>query len=148
MIRRTWRYALVFGWRRRACPGAETTWPGGETAHAYLPAAGRPRRLLLGPGQLALALLPPPTGLNYFYLSPAVTLVGGGGPDKRVSGRWALVMNLIGPVRPDLPRLGDFFRATHPTTPADGVHTWFRSTRPSDVPCSRSIRRQLNAAEP
>src|SRR5690606_17944599 len=97
-----------------------------RTAYAYLPAAG----LLLampffvgfvwaGGWQLALVFLFLPTGLNYFYLSPAVTLVQEEvRPDQRVlSGALLLlVMNLIGlgfgPTYLGL--ASDFFRPTHP----------------------------------
>ncbi|WP_202844201.1 spinster family MFS transporter [Luteimonas saliphila] len=97
-----------------------------KTAYAYLPAVGLVLALPLfvgfvwaGSWQLALAFLFLPTGLNYFYLSPAVTLVQEEvRPDQRVlSGALLLlVMNLIGlgfgPTYLGL--ASDFFRATHP----------------------------------
>lgn len=97
-----------------------------KTAYAYLPAVGLVLALPLfvgfvwaGSWQLALVFLFLPTGLNYFYLSPAVTLVQEEvRPDQRVlSGALLLlVMNLIGlgfgPTYLGL--ASDFFRATHP----------------------------------
>src|SRR5690606_26159105 len=72
-----------------------------------------------GRWELALLFLFLPTGLNYFYLSPAVTLVQEEvRPDQRVlSGALLLlVMNLIGlgfgPTY--LGMASDFFRASHP----------------------------------
>lgn len=97
-----------------------------RTAYAYLPAAGLVLAMPFfvgfvwaGSWQLALVFLFLPTGLNYFYLSPAVTLVQEEvRPDQRVlSGALLLlVMNLIGlgfgPTYLGL--ASDFFRATHP----------------------------------
>ena len=97
-----------------------------RTAYAYLPAVGLALAMPLfaafvwaGSWQLALAFLALPTGLNYFYLSPAVTLVQEEvRPNQRVlSGALLLlVMNLIGlgfgPAYLGL--ASDFFRAAHP----------------------------------
>ncbi|TDK24295.1 MFS transporter [Luteimonas aestuarii] len=97
-----------------------------KTAYAYLPAIGLALAMPLfaafvwaGSWQLALVFLFLPTGLNYFYLSPAVTLVQEEvRPDQRVlSGALLLlVMNLIGlgfgPTYLGL--ASDFFRASHP----------------------------------
>lgn len=97
-----------------------------RTAYAYLPALG----LALGAPffaafvwaeswQLALVFLLLPTGLNYFYLSPAVTLVQEEvRPSQRVlaGALLLLVMNLIGlgfgPAYLGL--ASDFFRSSHP----------------------------------
>lgn len=100
--------------------------PRGKAAYAYVPAIG----LLLAvplfvgfiwaPGwPLALAFLLLPMGLNYFYLSPAVTLVQEEvRPDQRVlSGALLLlVMNLVGlGLGPTyLGFASDLFRPTHP----------------------------------
>src|SRR5690606_32786048 len=70
--------------------------------------------------QLSLIFLSVPMALNYFYLSPAVTLVQEEvRPDQRVlSGALLLlVMNLIGlGLGPTfLGAASDFFRATYPT---------------------------------
>jgi len=80
--------------------------PRGKTAYAYVPAAGLVLAVPLFVGfiwapswPLALAFLLLPMGLNYFYLSPAVTLVQEEvRPDQRVlSGALLLlVMNLVG----------------------------------------------------
>lgn len=80
--------------------------PRGKAAYAYVPAAGLALAVPLfigfiwAPGwPLALAFLLLPMGLNYFYLSPAVTLVQQEvRPDQRVlSGALLLlVMNLVG----------------------------------------------------
>lgn len=97
-----------------------------KTAYAYLPAVGLAIAMPLfalfvwaDSWPLALAFLLLPTGLNYFYLSPAVTLVQEEvRPNQRVlSGALLLlVMNLIGlgfgPAY--LGMASDFFRATHP----------------------------------
>jgi len=80
--------------------------PRGKAAYAYVPAVGLALAVPLfigfiwAPGwPLALAFLLLPMGLNYFYLSPAVTLVQEEvRPDQRVlSGALLLlVMNLVG----------------------------------------------------
>ena len=80
--------------------------PRGKAAYAYVPAIGLALAVPLfvafvwAPGwPLALAFLLLPMGLNYFYLSPAVTLVQEEvRPDQRVmSGALLLlVMNLVG----------------------------------------------------
>ena len=97
-----------------------------RTAYAYIPAAGLALAVPLFAAfvwadswQLALVFLFLPTGLNYFYLSPAVTLVQEEvRPDQRVlSGALLLlVMNLIGlGLGPTyLGAASDFFMATHP----------------------------------
>ncbi|WP_282278022.1 MFS transporter [Stenotrophomonas sp. PS02297] len=97
-----------------------------RTAYAYLPAVGLMLALPLfvafvwvDSWRLALLFLLLPTGLNYFYLSPAVTLVQEDvRPNQRVlSGALLLlVMNLIGlGLGPTwLGAASDFFRASHP----------------------------------
>jgi predicted MFS family arabinose efflux permease len=97
-----------------------------KTAYAYLPAAGLALAIPFFAAfvwadhwQLALVFLILPTGLNYFYLSPAVTLVQEEvRPDQRVlaGALLLLVMNLIGlGLGPTyLGAASDFFRATHP----------------------------------
>ncbi|MDP1631216.1 MAG: MFS transporter [Caulobacter sp.] len=97
-----------------------------KTAYAYLPAVGLAIAAPLFVGfvwaeswQLALVFLALPMGLNYFYLSPAVTLVQEEvRPDQRVlSGALLLlVMNLIGlGLGPTyLGAASDFFSASHP----------------------------------
>src|SRR5690606_17414778 len=97
-----------------------------KTAYAYIPAVGLALAVPLFAAfvwadswQLALVFLFLPTGLNYFYLSPAVTLVQEEvRPDQRVlSGALLLlVMNLIGlGLGPTyLGAASDFFMATHP----------------------------------
>ena len=97
-----------------------------KAAYAWLPAIGLAIAAPLFAGfiwapdwPLALALLALPMGLNYFYLSPAVTLVQEEvRPDQRVlSGALLLlVMNLIGlGLGPTyLGAASDFFRASHP----------------------------------
>lgn len=97
-----------------------------KTAYAYLPAAGLALAVPFFAAfvwadnwQLALVFLILPTGLNYFYLSPAVTLVQEEvRPNQRVlSGALLLlVMNLIGlGLGPTyLGLASDLFRATHP----------------------------------
>jgi MFS family permease len=98
-----------------------------KTAYAYLPAIGL---VIAAPffaafvwapdWRLSLIFLSVPMALNYFYLSPAVTLVQEEvRPDQRVlSGALLLlVMNLIGlGLGPTfLGAASDFFRASHPT---------------------------------
>ncbi len=97
-----------------------------KTAYAYVPAVGLMLAVPFFIGfvwaptwPLALAFLAIPTGLNYFYLSPAVALVQEEvRPNQRVlSGALLLlVMNLIGlgfgPTY--LGMASDFFRASHP----------------------------------
>ncbi len=97
-----------------------------KTAYAWLPAIGLALAAPLfaafvwAPSwQLALVFLILPMGLNYFYLSPAITLVQEEvRPDQRVlSGALLLlVMNLIGlGLGPTyLGAASDFFRAEHP----------------------------------
>ena len=97
-----------------------------KTAYAYLPAVGLAIAAPLFAGfiwapswQLALLFLALPMGLNYFYLSPAVTLVQEEvRPDQRVmSGALLLlVMNLIGlGLGPTyLGAASDFFSARYP----------------------------------
>jgi len=80
--------------------------PRGKAAYAYVPAAGLMLAVpffvgfIWAPGwPLALAFLLLPMGLNYFYLSPAVTLVQQEvRPDQRVlaGALLLLVMNLVG----------------------------------------------------
>ena len=100
--------------------------PKAKTAFAYIPAIGLALAAPLFVGfvwapswPLALAFLALPTGLNYFYLSPAVTLVQEEvRPDQRVlSGALLLlVMNLVGlgfgPTF--LGAMSDHFRPSHP----------------------------------
>ncbi|GAA3933727.1 spinster family MFS transporter [Luteimonas lutimaris] len=97
-----------------------------RTAYAYIPAVGLALAIPLFAAfvwadswQLAMVFLFLPTGLNYFYLSPAVTLVQEEvRPNQRVlSGALLLlVMNLIGlGLGPTyLGAASDFFMATHP----------------------------------
>jgi predicted MFS family arabinose efflux permease len=97
-----------------------------KTAYAYIPAIGLAVAMPFFAGfiwapdwRLALAFLALPMGLNYFYLSSAVTLVQEEvRPDQRVlSGALLLlVMNLIGlGLGPTyLGAASDFFRADHP----------------------------------
>lgn len=97
-----------------------------KTAYAWLPAIGLAIAMpffaafVWAPDwRLALLFLLPPMGLNYFYLSPAVTLVQEEvRPDQRVlSGALLLlVMNLIGlGLGPTyLGAASDFFRASFP----------------------------------
>ena len=97
-----------------------------KTAYAWLPAAGLAiaaplfAAFVWAPSwQLALVFLILPMGLNYFYLSPAITMVQEEvRPDQRVlSGALLLlVMNLIGlGLGPTyLGAASDFFRADHP----------------------------------
>ncbi len=100
--------------------------PRGKAAYAYVPAVGLmlAAPLFLGfiwaPGwPLALAFLLLPMGLNYFYLSPSVTLVQEEvRPDQRVlaGALLLLVMNLVGlGLGPTyLGFASDVFRASHP----------------------------------
>jgi len=100
--------------------------PRGKTAYAYVPAAGLALAVpfflafIWAPGwELALAFLLLPIGLNYFYLSPAVTLVQQEvAPDQRVlaGALLLLVMNLVGlGLGPTyLGFASDLFRASHP----------------------------------
>lgn len=97
-----------------------------KSAYAWLPAVGLAiaapffAAFVWAPSwQLALLFLIPPMGLNYFYLSPAITLVQEEvRPNQRVlSGALLLlVMNLIGlGLGPTyLGAASDFFRASHP----------------------------------
>ncbi|MBU4040617.1 MAG: MFS transporter, partial [Alphaproteobacteria bacterium] len=97
-----------------------------KTAYAWLPAIGLALAAPLFAAfvwaptwQLGLIFLILPMGLNYFYLSPAITMVQEEvRPDQRVlSGALLLlVMNLIGlGLGPTyLGAASDFFRATHP----------------------------------
>lgn len=97
-----------------------------KTAYAWLPAAGLAiaapffAAFVWAPSwQLALIFLVLPMGLNYFYLSPAITMVQEEvRPDQRVlSGALLLlVMNLIGlGLGPTyLGAASDFFRASFP----------------------------------
>lgn len=97
-----------------------------KTAYAYLPAVGLAvavpffAAFIWAPSwPLALAFLALPMGLNYFYLSPAVTLVQEEvRPDQRVlSGALLLlIMNLIGlGLGPTyLGAASDFFARTNP----------------------------------
>lgn len=106
---------LIDRWARRT-----------KTAYAYLPAIGLALALPFfvafvwaGSWQLALIFLILPTGLNYFYLSPAVTLVQEEvRPNQRVlSGALLLlVMNLIGlGLGPTyLGAASDYFAAANP----------------------------------
>ena len=100
--------------------------PRSKTAFAWIPAIGLVLAIPFFVGfvwapswPMALAFLAVPTGLNYFYLSPAVTLVQEEvRPDQRVlSGALLLlVMNLIGlgfgPTF--VGAVSDYFRPTHP----------------------------------
>jgi MFS family permease len=97
-----------------------------KTAYAYIPAIGLAVAMPFFAGfiwapdwRLALAFLALPMGLNYFYLSSAVTLVQEEvRPDQRVlSGALLLlVMNLIGlGLGPTyLGAASDFFQTRHP----------------------------------
>jgi MFS family permease len=100
--------------------------PRSKTAYAYLPAIGLIIAIPFFVGfvwapswPLALAFLALPTGLNYFYLSPAVTLVQEEvRPDQRVlaGALLLLVMNLIGlGLGPTFVGfVSDYFRPTYP----------------------------------
>ncbi len=124
-------YALLIGICVSAgmyASGRLVDWLGArsKTAYAYVPAVGLTLAVPFFAGfvwapswPLALAFLAVPTGLNYFYLSPAVTLVQEEvRPNQRVlSGALLLlVMNLIGlGLGPTyLGAASDFFRAAHP----------------------------------
>ncbi len=97
-----------------------------KTAYAWLPAVGLAiaapffAAFVWAPTwQLSLVFLVLPMGLNYFYLSPAITLVQEEvRPDQRVlaGALLLLVMNLIGlGLGPTwLGAVSDWFRATHP----------------------------------
>ena len=100
--------------------------PRSKTAFAWIPAIGLALALPFFLGfvwapswPMALAFLAAPTALNYFYLSPAVTLVQEEvRPDQRVlcGALLLLVMNLIGlgfgPTF--VGAVSDYFRPTHP----------------------------------
>jgi len=100
--------------------------PRSKTAYAYIPAIGLALAIPLFIGfvwapswPLALLCLALPTGLNYFYLSPAVTFVQEEvRPDQRVlSGALLLlVMNLVGlGLGPTfLGFMSDYFRPAYP----------------------------------
>lgn len=104
----------------------DTYAPRARTAFAYIPAIGLALAMPLFIGfvwapdwRIALLFLALPTGLNYFYLSPAVTLVQEEvRPDQRVlaGALLLLVMNLIGlGLGPTyLGAVSDYFRPTHP----------------------------------
>ncbi|MCX7359146.1 MAG: MFS transporter [Alphaproteobacteria bacterium] len=97
-----------------------------KTAFAWIPATGLVLAIPLFIGfvwaptwQMALLFLALPTGLNYFYLSPAVTLVQEEvRPDQRVlcGALLLLVMNLVGlgfgPTFVGF--VSDYFKPTHP----------------------------------
>ena len=97
-----------------------------KTAYGYLPAVALALAIpffiafvSVPDWQLALVFLALPTFLNYFYLSPAVTLVQEAvRPDQRVlaGALLLLVMNLIGlGLGPTwLGAVSDFLRPTHP----------------------------------
>lgn len=97
-----------------------------KTAYGYLPAIALALAIpffiafvSVPDWPLALAFLAPPTFLNYFYLSPAVTLVQEEvQPDQRVlaGALLLLVMNLIGlGLGPTwLGAVSDFLRPSHP----------------------------------
>lgn len=100
--------------------------PRSKSAHGFLPAAALALAIPFFVGfvwaptwPLALAFLAVPTFLNYFYLSPAVTLVQEHvRPHERVlaGALLLLVMNLIGlGLGPTyLGAASDYFRAAHP----------------------------------
>lgn len=100
--------------------------PRWKAAYAYIPAAGLALAAPLFVGfvwaptwPLALVFLALPTGLNYFYLSPAVTLVQEEvRPDQRTlaGALLLLVMNLIGlGLGPTyLGFVSDWLRPSHP----------------------------------
>ncbi len=100
--------------------------PRSRTAYAWIPAVGLALAVPLFIGfvwapswPLAIAFLALPTGLNYFYLSPAVTLVQEEvRPNQRVlaGALLLLVMNLIGlGLGPTyLGAVSDYFRPAHP----------------------------------
>jgi predicted MFS family arabinose efflux permease len=107
-----------------------------KTAYAWIPALGLILAAPLFVGfvwapswPIALAFLALPTGLNYFYLSPAVTLVQEEvRPDQRVlSGALLLlVMNLVGlgfgPTFVGF--VSDYFRPTHPDNSLQIAFYW------------------------
>jgi predicted MFS family arabinose efflux permease len=136
-----------------------------KSAHGFLPAAALALAIPFFVGfvwapawPLALAFLAVPTFLNYFYLSPAVTLVQEEvRPHERVlaGALLLLVMNLIGlGLGPTyLGAASDYFRPTHPDNSlqlafytlvpfyvlAVVLHLWLarilkRKTRTGDVP--------------
>lgn len=100
--------------------------PRSKAAYGYLPAAALAIAIPFFAGfvwapdwHLALALLAVPTFCNYFYLSPAVTLVQEQVPphERVLSGALLLlVMNLVGlGLGPTfLGAVSDWFRASHP----------------------------------
>ncbi len=100
--------------------------PRSKTAYGYIPAIGLVCAIPLFIGfvwaptwPLAIAFLALPTGLNYFYLSPAVTLVQEEvRPNQRVlaGALLLLVMNLIGlGLGPTyLGAVSDYFLPSHP----------------------------------
>ena len=139
--------------------------PRSKSAHGFLPAAALALAIPFFVGfvwaptwPLALAFLAVPTFLNYFYLSPAVTLVQEHvRPQERVlaGALLLLVMNLIGlGLGPTyLGAASDYFRAAHPENSlqlafytlvpfyvlAVALHLWLarilkRKTRTGDVP--------------
>lgn len=139
--------------------------PRSKSAHGFLPAAALALAIPFFIGfvwaptwPLALAFLAIPTFLNYFYLSPAVTLVQEEvRPHERVlaGALLLLVMNLIGlGLGPTyLGAASDYFRATHPDNSlqlafytlvpfyvlAVAMHLWLarilkRKPRTGDVP--------------
>jgi MFS family permease len=136
-----------------------------RSAYGYLPAAALAMAIpffvgfVWAPGwPLAMVFLAVPTFLNYFYLSPAVTLVQEAvRPNERVlaGALLLLVMNLIGlGLGPTyLGAASDFFRPSHPDNSlqlafytlvpfyvlAVVLHLWLaralkRETRGEDVP--------------
>jgi predicted MFS family arabinose efflux permease len=139
--------------------------PRSKSAHGFLPAAALALAIPFFVGfvwaptwPLALTFLAVPTFLNYFYLSPAVTLVQEHvRPEERVlaGALLLLVMNLIGlGLGPTyLGAASDHFRAAHPDNSlqlafytlvpfyvlAVALHLWLarilkRKTRTGDVP--------------
>lgn len=139
--------------------------PRSKSAHGFLPATALALAIPFFVGfvwaptwPLALAFLAVPTFLNYFYLSPAVTLVQEHvRPKERVlaGALLLLVMNLIGlGLGPTyLGAASDYFRAAHPDNSlqlafytlvpfyvlAVALHLWLarilkRKTRTGDVP--------------
>lgn len=131
-----------------------------KTAYAYVPAAGLALAIPFFAAfvwadnwRLALVFLSLPMGLNYFYLSPAVTLVQEEvRPNQRVlaAALLLLVMNLVGlGLGPTyLGAASDFFRATHPD---NSLQMAFYTLIPFYVLAvgmflllARSIRRQVS----
>ncbi len=139
--------------------------PRSKSAHGFLPAVALALAIPFFVGfvwaptwPLALVFLAIPTFLNYFYLSPAVTLVQEEvRPQERVlaGALLLLVMNLIGlGLGPTyLGAASDYFRPTHPDNSlqlafytlvpfyvlAVAMHLWLarilkRKTRTGDVP--------------